>query len=377
MIIELFGVGSHNKGSELMLLTILQELDSENLKFTIAPKKNRCEYYFYSKLGIYPKIWFKFKGIQIGYLGSLIPSKIRRLYGMITDAEVDVILDASGFSYSDQWGERPSKLMAKLSKRWKRKKKKIILMPQAFGPFNNKKIRQYMKEIIQNSDLIYARDNYSLNALLDIINAPHIKISPDFTVLLEGITPEYFNKKYQVCLIPNMRMIDKRQDSTNYIISMGKIIEYFQKKDLNPFFLIHGGVEDKSIAIEINNKLKIKIPIVVEKNPLSIKGIIKEVMYVIGSRFHALASAFYCGKIVIGMGWSHKYEYLFDDFNFKKGLIDPRISDNKLYEILDSLSDENEIEEIRKGFLNKTKIIKQKTRTMFREIKNCIGIDKE
>jgi colanic acid/amylovoran biosynthesis protein len=374
MIIEIRGVGSHNKGAEMMLLTILQELNNESIKFSVMPKRNRCEYDFYSRLGIYPKVWFKYKVFNLNYLGKFIPKKIRKLYGLVLDDEIDVILDASGFSYSDQWGERPAKLMAESIRRWKKNRKSIIFMPQSFGPFKNQKIRNYMKEIIEKSDLIYARDDFSLWSLTDIIkNASNIKKSPDFTILFNGITPEYFDKRYQICVIPNIRMIDKRHDSKDYFLVLIRIIEYLQKKALTPFFLIHGQ-EDISLVNEINNRLKIKIPIINEMDPRFIKGIIKECKGVIGSRFHALASALYYGVSTIGIGWSHKYRYLFEDFNFGEGLIEPTITDEKLYEILDNFLDEKEMKKRNKKFLLVAQTIKQQAILMFEEIKKFLAI---
>ena len=144
MIIEIRGTGSHNKGSEMMLLTILEQLKDQNIKFVITPQLGSCEYAFYSRLGLYPKIWFRYKGFQFGKFGKFIPKKLRDLYGMVIDEEIDMILDASGFAYSSHWGDYPTKIMAEESKRWKKMGKKIILMPQAFGPFENDTIKQYM-----------------------------------------------------------------------------------------------------------------------------------------------------------------------------------------------------------------------------------------
>jgi len=110
VIIEIKGAGSQNKGAEMMLLTILQELKktSSEIKFTVTPCIGVCEYGFFSKYGLYPKVWLSFKGFQFGRLGRFIPKKIRTMYGLITNDEIDVVLDASGFAYSDQWGEYPA-----------------------------------------------------------------------------------------------------------------------------------------------------------------------------------------------------------------------------------------------------------------------------
>lgn len=45
------------------------------------------------------------------------------------------------FPTLNQWGPKSSEAMAKLPKRWKRQGKKTILLPQAFGPFENKSVK--------------------------------------------------------------------------------------------------------------------------------------------------------------------------------------------------------------------------------------------
>lgn len=376
MIIQIKGTGSHNKGAEMMLLTILQQLKNEDVKFTVAPQKGACEYSFYSKLGLYPKIWLAFKGFQLGKLGKFIPKKIRDLYGLVTDEEIDVILDASGFAYSSQWGDHPAKIMAEESRLWKKNGKKIILLPQAFGPFETENIKNSMREIINNSALLYARDTFSYQALLKITNNTNkIKLYPDFTVLFKGILPSYFDQNlHQVCIVPNQRMKDKRDDSDNYEEFFSKIISKLQGHDLSPFFLIHGGAEDRALAEKINFLLDAKIDIISEENPYLIKGIIGNSIGLIGSRFHSLASGLYSGIPTLGTGWSHKYHYLFDEFEFEGGLIDLNISDNDLAKKLEFITIEKERATLRKHLIEKKNILETKTRKLFDEIKKEIGL---
>lgn len=271
MNIEIRGTGNHNKGAEMMLLTILQEFRKldKNINFIIPPLINNCEYDFYSKLDLKPKAWFEYKSIQFGALARFIPKKLLKMYGFVLDSEIDVILDASGFAYSDQWGIKQTKLTSKYIKKWKNDNKKIIFMPQAFGPFKNKNNIKNMKIIIENSDLIYARDQSSFK-MIKALNktTKNIHLASDFTILFEGIKPNYFNKDiHQVCIVPNVRMIDKLDNPLNYISIFVKAINYFQKNGLKPFFLIHGGNEDLELAKKINSQLNIKIDTLNEENP--------------------------------------------------------------------------------------------------------------
>lgn len=375
MIIEIKGTGSQNKGAEMMLLTIIEQLKTKNTKFTITPNLNLCEYSFYSRLGLYPKVWLRYKGIQFGKFGKFIPKKLRDLYGMVIDEEVDMILDASGFAYSSQWGDYPTKIMAKESHRWNQMGKKVVLMPQSFGPFENKNIKKHMKKIIENVTLIYARDIDSYNALKSIKDDDKIKLSPDFTVLLKGIKPDYFDStKYQVCIVPNQRMKDKTDDSQNYEKFFASIIKKIQSQNLSPFFLIHGGEEDKKLAEKINILLDQKIDLIDEENPYFIKGIIKNSYALIGSRFHSLASGLYSGIPTLGTGWSHKYQNLFKEFDFEDGLLNLQMSENEIDNKLEFIFDIEKNKKLKKSFLYKKKNLVTTSLELFEKIKKLFNI---
>lgn len=375
IVIEIKGTGSHNKGAEMMLRTIIEQLKSESVKFTIVPQLNSCEYQFYSKLGLYPKVWFRYKGIPFGKFGKFIPKKLRDLYGMVIDEEVDVILDASGFAYSSQWGNYPAQVMAEESKRWKKMGKKIILLPQAFGPFENDKIKAYMKDIIDNATLICARDQYSYNTLKFIKEDEKIKLVPDFTLLFKGIKPDYFDSaKFQVCIVPNQRMKDKVVNSKDYEEFLAKIIKKIQSQKLSPFFLIHGGEEDKKLSEKINSLLEQKIELIYEENPFFIKGIIENSYALIGSRFHSLVSALSSEVPALGIGWSHKYKYLFEEFGFIEGLLSLQMDDEEINDKLDYIFNENKRKNLKIALLNKKKDLENKVVVLFQEIKQLIGL---
>ncbi len=373
MVVEIRGVGSHNKGSEMMLLAILQELKSEKVKFTVAPQKDICEYGFYSKLGLYPKLWCTYKKIQLGRLGRYLPVKIRNLYGLVTEEEVNLILDASGFAYSSQWGEQPTANLAVSASRWKLAGKTLVLLPQAFGPFNTEKIKRYMKIIIENSSLIYARDEFSCTALKNIKEDKKIKMCPDFTVLLQGVKPPYVDAwKHKVCIVPNQRMIDKSEQSPNYERFLVKVIKTCQSKNITPFFLIFGGKEDKNLASRINSLLENKVEIIDEENVFHIKGIIENSLLLVGSRYHSLATGLYSGIPTFGTGWSHKYQYLFKEFDFEEGLINIDTPETQIHRIFSLGLNETSRADLRQRFLKKAEDMKVAVKEMFREVNQLI-----
>ncbi|MES9993376.1 MAG: polysaccharide pyruvyl transferase family protein [Candidatus Thiodiazotropha sp.] len=376
MIIEIKGTGFINKGAEMMLLTIIQELKHNTVKFTTTPLSETCEYSSYSVLGIYPKLSYIYKRFDFGKFGKLLPKQIRNIFGLVIDKDVDVVLDASGFAYSSKWNEYKTKRMANDCVRWKKMDKKIILLPQAFGPLESKYIQKHMRRIIDNADIIYARDLLSYQTLLGIKDDQRvIRMFPDFTILLKGEVPPYYdNSKHQVCIVPNQRMIDKVDNSDNYMEFLTKIIKLIQLNGLQPYFLIHGGTQDENLAISINQRLTERIEIVNEQNPYYIKGIISKSKALIGSRFHSIASALYSSVPVIGTSWNHKYHYLFADFNFVEGLIETDASDDIINNKLKVVFDVTERNKLIEHLSLQNEKIKKKSEQMFNEVKQEIGL---
>ena len=215
--------------------------------------------------------------------------------------------------------------MAKSIKKWKKQGTKVILMPQAFGPFTSLKIRKAFKTVVENADLIFARDKFSSEYVLGLADKKsHVRIAPDFTTLIEGELPETFDsQKNRFCIIPNYRMIDKtsEQKGRKYILFLITCVKYLQEKNAKPFILIHDEDMDMCLAQHVAKETGQNIRIIYENHALRIKGIIGACDGVISSRFHGLVSALSQGIPALSTGWSHKYKMLFKDYGFPEGVL--------------------------------------------------------
>ena len=56
-------------------------------------------------LNFYQIAELRFLGFEFGVLAKFIPERIRERYGLVLIKEIDIVIDASGFKYSDQWGK--------------------------------------------------------------------------------------------------------------------------------------------------------------------------------------------------------------------------------------------------------------------------------
>jgi polysaccharide pyruvyl transferase WcaK-like protein len=375
MIIEIRKAGFVNKGAELMLLSILNRLKDRypDAVIVIEPtaKGSSQPWSKIVELGICPKASLYYKGIQWGRFAPLIPKKIREMYGLIIDNEINVVIDAAGFAYSDQWGLRSSLELADSSMRWRKQGTKVILMPQAFGPFKSPRIRNAIKRAANNVDLIMPREQISYDFLTDAVGRlKKISIYPDFTNLTEGVLPDYFDRNiHGVCLVPNYRMIDKTsgEKSKKYLPLIISCAKYLKKKNLNPFVLVHEGESDRFLASQISDGAG-SLPVLTESDPLKIKGILGASHATIGSRFHGLVSALSQAVPSIATGWSHKYEELFREYSYAEGVVSVEASEQELYEKIDKIVDEPSRGEISRSLKKESQRLKLLSEEMWSKV---------
>ncbi|WP_115016680.1 polysaccharide pyruvyl transferase family protein [Synechococcus sp. UW140] len=356
LIIEIRKAGFVNKGAELMLLSIINQLKNKyplsKITCLTTHEGGHFPYSKVSKLGILPKGELYKSGLSFNYLFELLPYQLLKKFGIILASEVDVIIDSAGFAYSSQWGIKETLELYKSVNEAKKNKSCYVLLPQAFGPFHDKRHRNIMRQILEKVDLVFARDSVSYANLIDLqAKKANIVQMPDFTNLLKGKLPMDIDPiSLDVCIIPNKRMCDKtNEDKDIYIKLISKIVKYLLACGRSPFFLIHEGEPDLLLAKKIISTSRlVNLPIIQLDDPLSIKGIIANSNLVISSRFHGIVSALSSNVPTLATGWSHKYVCLFDDYSYPQGLLSTQVSDKELYSALDQLISKESAELISK-----------------------------
>lgn len=377
MIIEIRKAGFVNKGAELMLYAVLDKMKSSypDAKFCMVPSIG-APYNKRIELGLYQKVSLWKKGIDFGAIAKFIPKKIRERYGLILDNEVDIVIDAAGFSYSDQWGIRSLHELAYSAKKWKKHGAKVILVPQAFGPFDKRFNQFNIKKAVHNIDLLFAREKISYDYLIEAVGKrDNIMIAPDFTNLLEGVVPESFDsKENRFCVVPNYRMVDKttQKQSEVYLPFMINCVQYLKAQNQKPFILVHEGANDLMLAKKISDAVG-GVNIVTEDHPLKIKGILGLCEGTIGSRFHGLVSALSQGVPALATGWSHKYKMLFEDYGFEDGLLDVLLSEDQVKEKIDLIIDQNSKEDIKKTIKQNSEELIKQSEKMWNHVFEVLG----
>ncbi len=340
MLIEIRGVQFVNKGALLMLEACLAQLRQQypTAQIALAPNKN-SPFLARAAVGALQKVSLRFRGYDFNALSYWLPVRFRRFlrhwFGFVFEADLDLVLDASGFAYGDQWGGRNVRLLAAEIIRLKKHHTGYVLLPQAFGPFSRQPDQQALENGLPAAILVSARDEQSFQHLAAHAPAADIKQFADFTNLLEptGLagSSQLPEQPYGL-VIPNSAMLGPRNNNnawrTVYLQQLQAATRLMRERGIRPVLLNHEGKADEKLCkqlLEIDASLELISP----DSALEVKAWIAGAELVICSRFHGCVSALSSGVPCIGTSWSHKYEMLFAEYG-QNALIQPDTSEDEL-----------------------------------------------
>ena len=331
MIVEVIGIGYPNKGAELMLCAVADQVlhnwGDDVIVATRPMQGGDLGYRALTSCSCHQRATLIWKGIDLGTpLGNLAPKKLLRTYGVIAEKEIDVVLDASGLRYTDKWGLKPVQNAVREYARVKKRGGKIILLPQAFGPFEDPMVQEGMKRLHALVDRIYARDAVSYQHLTSLLGqSEKIHSATDFTGLVEGIIPTDAEKfRGKIAVIPNQRMMDKtsKEVATRYFEMLVAFVRQCQTSGKEVFVINHEGRSDEPICKQLCSAFEPVLPYTGIRSAKEVKGLISLSSGVMTSRFHGLVSAFMQGVPALTTSWSHKYEELLNLFEASDCLLD-------------------------------------------------------
>jgi colanic acid/amylovoran biosynthesis protein len=391
MIIELRKGGFQNKGGELMMVAAKEALKEyfPDASFTVAST---------GLAGIRPlrkvlqngyKLKFSFYrfGVQWGDVIKIFPRFIRGRLPFVIDADIDAVIDISGFSYSDQWGERTLKELQFSTNRWKRNGTKIILLPQAFGPFNSQSSKDSLRHSSKYIELIYARDKFSYEALNEVgVKSDKLRLTPDITAILPGkFQDEYRLYQNSICIIPNFRMVTKKTEieANQYIDQLVELISFLETHKFQFHVLLHEWDQETNIEAQtyrksdivsdytlmkyIAQESSVQITPIMLGDPCEIKAVIGSSKLVMSSRFHGVVSSLSQCVPCIVTGWSHKYREILRDYDCLGNLLDVDNTDLLLARMRELLKDDSQENE-RERLLKQSMLHKKSIREMWVEV---------
>jgi colanic acid/amylovoran biosynthesis protein len=375
MIVEISGAGFHNMGAELMLAAAVTEMSrwvevddvvvdagigshaqrrAVGCRVVVRPFAGRSRY---------------LAGIASQALRVVPASTLRRL-GAHKPTSMDALVDASGFAFGDQWGARPSSLKAEAFRFFATSGKPIVLLPQAFGPFQDSEVARAATGALELTSLIFARDQASLEHLHTLqLRAPRVELAPDFTDLL-GVEPERFASE-TVVIIPNARMTQMAATTEDaYLGFLRQTVQAVLHRGYEVIVVSHEPMDQPFVA-RLESEFGRSITSRSAVSAVDVKAIVGGASLVVSSRFHGLVNALSQAVPAIGTGWSHKYSQLMADYGCQDCLWSVEGAatvDARLGEWLKAAS----LSARRLALERPAASLKERTRAMWRQTRACL-----
>jgi len=306
-----------NKGSELMLRTIVIELQkSDQLYQIVLPRGVYLQNIGYCVENNILPLYGKLNSVK-----SKIYHRVFKRHPYILPSEIDVILDAAGLRFTDEarlYYKNDTENLKKYYQSFTKPSLKIFFLPQSFGPFKEDWSQQQIKIVFNKAAYLYPREQISLAHLQEVFGrTTKIAVAPDFTCLYKPDVPmaKLLPLNTAIIIVPNTRMITHGQsEDGEYMLFLKSIVQNLIDKREQVILLNHQGDADEKILLDLNTSLSVQLPILTNLNAIEVKAIIGRAKLLISSRFHGVVSGLSQGVPTLCTGWSHKYGELLKDY---------------------------------------------------------------
>jgi polysaccharide pyruvyl transferase WcaK-like protein len=318
VIVDIRGTNTRNKGAQLMLQAICSRLGDQ---FELSLPPGFTDYAVRSKLGLRQTLYEGGVPRLSSLLGNAVPARIRKEYGLTSDREIGGVLDAAGFHYTDQFDVALPRREALVGRAWARRGIPKILLPQAFGPFENPETRRWSREALEQASLVFVRDRVSEDYVRQLSISTTTVLSPDFTIGLKPPSIDPVSGQPFIALVPNTKLFTHGDlDRSAYLELLAGFSAAAKANGLTSVVVVHEE-NDYDVARELADR--IEAPLFSDADPLVLKAALGQASAAVASRFHAVVGCLSQSVPTLAFGWSHKYRELLDDFGVADWVVTP------------------------------------------------------
>lgn len=336
-----FIIGSRNSEPQIINL-VDRTLEIPTVGYRLSPKSHISKHLFFILFLAILQRFIPFKSVRI----KLIRSNpiLREMYD--SEFVADIL---GGDSFSDIYGlpgyivgVLPMILVILL-------KKRLILLPQTYGPYNNWFAKILAKIIILNSYYCFSRDKDGVSKLSSILkdSRKNYQFCPDVAFMLDSIKPEKIHihpdipskKELVVGVNVNGLMYNGGYNRKNmfglvvdYRTLIVEVIQMMLSQNAKVLLIPHTYGDPKNVNSDpfvseqvIKNIKSESIYIVKSRhNQSEVKSIIGNCDFFIGSRMHACIAALSQGVPTIGIAYSKKFVGVFESIGASDSVMDCR-----------------------------------------------------
>lgn len=270
-------------------------------------------------------------------------------------------------------------------------KKKVVFLPNSFGPFKGFLVKYQIKKVLKKVDLIYAREGISAKSLSELLEK-EIKIQNDLGFYLkneENKTCEEILKKYNLL---NQKIIGLTvrpwrfpgQENANhlyrnYLQSIRDLVSHALMNEDYKIVLCNQSLgpnaheDDRNAIREVmtffkNNKRVIWID---ENLPCdTLKALYSHFYFFIGTRFHSVIFALTSAVPSIAIGYGgNKAQGIMGDFDLNEYVVQiEKINSEKLIEMFDHAIENYDA--IKDSLTNPMNLLQERRNRMIAEIQS-------
>lgn len=252
----------------------------------------------------------------------------------------------------------------------------LILGPQTYGPFEDKKVRAMAKKVIERSAVVISRDYKSKEYLESFCDAD-VKVGTDLAFGLKYREARKSFDTIKVGLNISGLLHSNRTDGsqlkynlkTNYDEYIRRLLDYFHD---NPIYEVHliAHVGNDANAAFANEK-----DVIIHdafESPIEAKSLLAEMDIFIGARMHATIGAFSAGVATIPVGYSRKFSGLFENLGYRYVVDLVELDTNQAVQLTIDYIEKYKM--LEKEVESSQKVIDENYAVIEDEIMNCLNI---
>lgn len=238
--------------------------------------------------------------------------------------ECDLFIDLTGGdSFTDIYGQYTFDSETKVKLLVKKLGKPLVLGPQTYGPFENKKNVKKAISAIEKANIVLSRDQKSIDYISSYTNK-EIAVTTDLAFMLpfkrNNVVP--LGKVRVGINVSGLLIKDKTERTslesvfkTDYEQYITRLIDWLLENETYEIYAIpHVGRDGNDWLKGIYGN---RINYLGEyKDPISAKNDISDMDIFIGSRMHATVGAFSSGVCTIPVAYSRKFSGLYNHLNY-------------------------------------------------------------
>lgn len=244
--------------------------------------------------------------------------------------DCDIVLDTGlGDGFSDIYSNGKFLLQFFLKRIPEIHKCKMVLLPQTIGPYNNSLFRLLAKRVIKKAEVCFARDVLSFDYVGNLGCKKNRILTTDMAMNLhfekrECNMPKGLNVGLNISGLLYMGGYTRSNQFNllyDYKIMIDKLVQSLLIKGYNIHLISHvyrnNGEGDEFASKIIKEKYGEIILAPQFDSPMEAKAYISNLDFFIGSRMHSTIAAISSGVPVCPIGYSRKFNGLFETIEYK------------------------------------------------------------